>query len=120
VPPPRYRTPDVPDAAAVAAALAADDGPALSEMVIGLTAYGEDAGRALDLVRRLVTDPREGVRGNAVLGVGHAARRFGQGPADLPARVRGALTDPSEYVRGHAASAADDVESFLGIDLRVG
>jgi hypothetical protein len=114
----RYVAPRVPDEAELARALADDDAPALSAMVIGSTAAGDDPDRAGDLVRRLLTHPDENVRGNAVLGVGHLARRFGAVEPDLLPHVRAATADPSGYVRGHAESAADDVLTYLRIDVR--
>ncbi len=54
------------------------------------------------------------VRGNAVLAFGHLARRFGRlDPQRVQRRVEIALYDPSEYVREQAASAADDLTTFL-------
>jgi len=54
------------------------------------------------------------VRGNAILGLGHLARRFGRldSPASKSA-VAQALTDNSVYVRDQADSAHDDLEQFL-------
>jgi hypothetical protein len=62
-------------------------------------------------------DPR--VRGNAMLGFGHLARRFRQLDAG---RVRplleAGLSDPDAFVRGQSEAAADDAEHFLGWRLR--
>lgn len=107
----------MPGRAALDAALEADDVEALREMVVAVTTLGDDAELATDLVRRLVTHEDEFVRGNAVLGVGHIARRFGSVAPDLLPRVRAAAIDPSEHVRGHAVSAADDLLMFAGIEL---
>jgi len=54
------------------------------------------------------------VRGNAVAAFGHLARRFGRlDPQRVRRIVDVALHDPSEYVRGQAASAAEDLATFL-------
>lgn len=114
----QYVTPRLPDRAELAAALESDDVEALRELVVAVTALGDDAEQAIELVRRLLTHQDEFVRGNAVLGVGHIARRFGSVPPDVLPKVRAAAIDPSEHVRGHAASAADDLYLFAKIDLR--
>lgn len=116
----RYVTPRTPSGDELAAALDADDVEALREMVVAVTALGDDAEQATALVRRLVSHHDEFVRGNAVLGVGHIARRFGSFAPDLLPRVRAAARDPSEHVRGHAASAADDLQMFAGIQVHEG
>jgi hypothetical protein len=113
----RYIRPPIPNSAELDAALNTDDVDALRRMVIAVTALGEDADRATGLVRQLLRHKDELVRGNAVLGIGHIARRFGSVPADLLPRLRAAKTDPSDYVRGHAASAADDLRMFGHIDI---
>jgi len=58
------------------------------------------------------------VRGNAVAGFGHLARRFGRvEPQGVRRRVEIALHDPSAYVRAQARSAALDLHTFLGWEL---
>ncbi|MGE4650472.1 MAG: hypothetical protein AAEJ53_06265 [Myxococcota bacterium] len=58
------------------------------------------------------------VRGNAVAGFGHLARRFGRvEPQGVQRRVKIALHDPSAYVRSQARSAALDLHTFLGWEL---
>ena len=56
----------------------------------------------------------DGVRGIAILCLGHIARVYGQ--LDLAAAeplVRTALKDASNFVRGHADSAREDIRLFL-------
>ena len=67
----------------------------------------------------LANHPEPTVRGNAILGLGHLARIHGRLNRSLvePA-VLLALSDPDRYVRGQAEAAADDVEHFLGWNLR--
>ena len=55
------------------------------------------------------------VRGNALTGLGHLARRFGQlDPQRIKRIVSIALWDRSDYVRAQAQSAAKDLATFLG------
>jgi hypothetical protein len=54
------------------------------------------------------------VRGNALEGFGHLARRFGRLDPGRVRRIVGiALVDPSESVREKARSAAIDLKTFL-------
>jgi hypothetical protein len=54
------------------------------------------------------------VRGNALVGLGHLARRFGQlDPQRIKRIVSIALWDRSDYVRRQARSAAEDLATFL-------
>lgn len=55
------------------------------------------------------------VRGNAILGFGHLARRFGKLNFGETIRqlVEDALRDANDYVRGQANAAAGDIEFFL-------
>ena len=68
---------------------------------------------------RLSTHPEPGVRGNAILGLGHLARIHRRLDRELVAlAILDGLNDEDSYVRGHADSAADDVATFLGWQLR--
>jgi hypothetical protein len=115
----RYVNPRLPTRAELDAALGRDDPGALQEMVIAVTSLSDDQTQATDLVRVLVNHRDEYVRGNAVLGIGYIARRFGSVPPDLSAAVRAAARDPSDHVSGHAMSAADDLSIFAGIDVNL-
>jgi len=59
------------------------------------------------------------IRGNAILGLGHLARIHRCLDRELvePA-IRSALIDSDEHVRSQADSAADDIATFLGWQLR--
>lgn len=63
----------------------------------------------------LASHPHPGVRGNAILGLGHLARGFRRSSEALvrPVIERG-LRDESPEVRGKARDAADDMETFQG------
>ena len=55
------------------------------------------------------------VRGNAILGFGHLARRFQEiDTTRVVPVVEAGLKDENEYVRGHAFDAADDIQHFCG------
>jgi len=65
------------------------------------------------------THPDEGIRGNAVLGLGHLARTEGLSlEARVVETVQRALQDESACVRGHADSAADDIQQRHGWKVR--
>jgi len=63
---------------------------------------------------RLATHPDATVRGNAILGFGHLARRFRRlDRQTVEPLVTAALSDQSEFVRGQAEAASDDIGFFL-------
>jgi hypothetical protein len=63
------------------------------------------------------SDPR--IRGSALLGFGHLARRFRKlDVTRVKSLLEAGLTDPDPWVRGQSESAADDVEFVLGWRLR--
>lgn len=73
-----------------------------------------DAAWSESICVTLSSHPDSGVRGNAVLGLGHLARTSGRLTRDVSVRViTAALRDPDAYVRGHAESAARDVGTYL-------
>ncbi|MEM8875620.1 MAG: hypothetical protein AAGD32_15345 [Planctomycetota bacterium] len=99
----------------VEGAIAENDLGKLSNIVIAVSMYATDLQEAESLCARLATHEDENVRGNAILGFGHLARRFGK--LNLPnvkEIIESGLQDKSEYVRGQAWAAADDVAHFLG------
>jgi hypothetical protein len=70
---------------------------------------------AQDICLKLSRHAYSKVRGNAVMSLGHLARRF----RNLDERtvkpvIESALTDEDEYVRTLAKSAADEIHQFLG------
>lgn len=62
----------------------------------------------------LADHANEYVRGNAILGFGHLARRFGQLTEEARPVIQRGLLDASAFVRGQAEASADDVGQFLG------
>lgn len=82
----------------VAVGLNADDLAAAQEICIGLAGHADPA-----------------VRGNALLGLGHLARRFRRLDRERVAPlVQRGLKDSNAFARGQAHAAADDLEHFLG------
>ncbi len=61
----------------------------------------------------LSNHPNPQVRGNAILGFGHLARRHRRCSSRARQLVAEALNDLDPYVRGHAESAIDDFQTFL-------
>jgi hypothetical protein len=99
-------------------AIARNDTVALPSMIIATALYESD----FDLARRacitLSEHPDEIIRGNAILGFGHLARRFGELEQPEIGIVKRGLHDASDYVRDQANAAASDLKSFLAVDVR--
>ncbi|MGN1400076.1 MAG: hypothetical protein ACI4XL_01080 [Bacillus sp. (in: firmicutes)] len=56
----------------------------------------------------------ENVRGIAILGFGHIARRYGKIDKKLILPiVQEGIKDKNEFVRGHSESAFDDISFFV-------
>jgi hypothetical protein len=74
-----------------------------------------DRAVAQDACLRLSRHAHHKVRGNAIMSLGHLARRFRvlDEPTVKPL-VESALQDADEYVRTRAKSAADEIHQFLG------
>ncbi len=81
--------------------------------IISVGLHASDVCSAQVACLRLSNHPHENVRGNALLAIGHLARRFGSLDETAKAVVEAGLSDPSGYVRGQADSAADDCEHYL-------
>jgi hypothetical protein len=96
-------------------ALSSDCPPAeLLRTVIAIGLHAAAVGPAQAACLRLSSHQDDNVRGNALLALGHLARRFGSLDQAARGAVEAGLADPSGYVRGQADSAADDLEHFLG------
>ena len=96
------------------ATLERDDPVELMDWILEFTAESGDRELAENCCARLARHRNAMVRGNAMLGLGHLARRFGRLDAHRIKRlVDTALHDGSEYVREQARSAAEDLRTFL-------
>ena len=90
-----------------------------SKLIIGVALHSPNADSAAQLCLDAASSPHPIVRGNAILGFGHLARRFGSLERSSVERVLvAALSDPEPYVRGQASAAADDIQHFLGWAVR--
>jgi hypothetical protein len=110
-----YRQPSVCTTDEAEAAIARDDPAELYVVPISVSMYHEDLEWSQGVCIRLSTHRDATVRGNAVLGFGHLARRFRKLDTDvvLPI-IENALQDDDPHVRGQAHAAADDLAHFLG------
>ena len=114
----RYEAIEFHGEAAAEAAIARGESAELLYVPIAVSLHAERLAWAQAVCARLAAHPHFNVRGNAVLGFGHLARRFRRlERAVVEPLVLRALTDPDPYVRGQAHAAADDLQQFLGWDL---
>jgi hypothetical protein len=90
---------------------------ALGTLIVGAALYEEDFDAAYGACVALVGHRDEIVRGNAVLGLGHLARRFRRLGEEAAGIVRASMRDSSAHVRGQAEAAAMDLHDYLGIVL---
>ena len=104
--------------AAAEATIARNEPAELLYVPVAVSLHAERLAWAQGVCARLAVHPHFNVRGNAVLGFGHLARRFGwlERAVVAPLVVR-ALADADPYVRGQAHAAVDDLQHFLGWDL---
>ena len=86
----------------------------LSQLVVSVSLFSEEFSWAQRVCLRLSQHPDPEVRGNAMLGFGHLARRFGHLDSAIRPLLKGGLKDPEEYVRKQAYAAAMDTQQFLG------
>jgi len=91
-----------------------DDPVELMDWILEFAAESDDRELAENCCARLARHRNAMVRGNAMLGFGHLARRFGRLDVHRIKRlVDAGLYDGSEYVREQARSAAEDLRTFL-------
>lgn len=111
----KYEGPDNLSHEAAEALAAGSDATALSKALVSLSLSDPDLRWTADFLLRLTHHSSPNVRGNALLGFGHLARRFRALPDRdaAAAAVKEGLADPDAFVRGQADSAADDLASFL-------
>lgn len=85
-------------------------------IVVGMNAHDCDRKWAEEICLALADHPHFNVRGNAILGFGHIARtRRALNTAAVVPVIAAALQDDHDIVRGHAASAAEDLDTYLGV-----
>lgn len=102
------------------AALERDDPVELMDWILELASEGSDRSLAENCCARLARHRNAMVRGNAMLALGHLARRFGRLDARRIKRlVDTALHDGSAYVREQARSAAEDLRTFLAWEFEL-
>jgi hypothetical protein len=95
-------------------ALEVDRAAELEQLVQEIAQGSEDRVFAEVVCARLARHRNARVRGNALAGFGHLARRFGSLDRRRVQRlVEIGLFAHHEYVREQAASAADDLETYL-------
>lgn len=99
----------------VYAAIERDDPDELSLIPIRVSLTDPDLEWSQDICLSLARHHHPQVRGNAVLSLGHLARRFGKLDETrvLPV-IESALAESDRIVTGQAIAAADDVSHFLG------
>ena len=109
------------DGAGVAeAVLERDDPVELMDWILEFVGESDDRELAESCCVRLARHRNAMVRGNAMLGFGHLARRFGRLDAQRIKRlVDTALHDGSGYVREQARSAAEDLRTFLAWEFEL-
>ena len=90
-----------------------------SLLIIGMALHSQAADSAAQVCLEAASSPHPIVRGNAILGFGHLARRFGSlERSSVEPLLVSAMSDPEAYVRSQATSAADDIQQFLGWVIR--
>ena len=98
----------------VEAAIERDDPVELEDLALRVALEGQEREWIQACCAQLARHRSAVVRGNAVAALGHVARRFGRlDPHRVKRIVEIALFDRSDYVRRQAASAADDLATFL-------
>ena len=96
------------------AVLERDDPVELMDWILEFAGESGDRELAENCCLRLARHRNAMVRGNAMLGFGHLARRFGRlDPHRVKGLVDTSLHDGSDYVREQARSAAEDLKTFL-------
>ena len=110
-----YRQPSAPQPGEIEAFLASGAGDRLAEALVGLVLESTDLDYAYGIVTRseIVNHRDPGVRGIAVLCLGHLARIHRRIPEEpTVSLIEKAFDDEHAFVRGHAHSAVSDVQMF--------
>jgi len=99
----------------VEAALRRNADNEISLMPLTMALAATDPAYAQQVCLKLTADPRSLVRGNALVSLGHLARRFRSlDELSVTRVIEAGLMDTDEYVRLSAKSAADEIHQFLG------
>jgi len=105
--------------AEIEAALARGSLDELRRVALSASLYGAELDWAARVCLQLTRHADPVVRGNAILGFGHLARRFGRLDRSLvQPLIEAGLRDDDEHVRGQADCATDDVNQFLGWQIQ--
>jgi hypothetical protein len=97
-----------------------DDPVELMDWILEFSAESDDRELAENCCVRLARHRNAMVRGSAMLGLGHLARRFGRlDPHRVKRLVDTGLYDGSDYVREQARSAAEDMKTFLAWEFEI-
>jgi hypothetical protein len=100
------------------AAIARDDPRELVDVALEIALEARDQGWAQSCCTQLARHRDALVRGSALVGFGHLARRFGQlDPHRVKRIVENGLWDRNEHVRGQAQIAAEDLTTYLCWDF---
>jgi hypothetical protein len=100
-------------------AATSDDPELLLRSILAVALHEDDLVWAEAFCTRFARHSDPGVRGSALLGFAHLARRFRQLDAvSVQPLLESGLQDPDAWVRGQTESVAEDVEFFLGWRLR--
>jgi hypothetical protein len=98
----------------VEAAIQRDNPEELLNVPLVVSLSSPDFAWAQGICIQLARHPHANVRGNAIEGFGHLARRFRQlDQGNVKPLIEKALLDTNSYIKGKAVDAADDVTHFL-------
>jgi len=114
---PKYETIAPVTEREVQEALARNAPDELQLVALAVALHEPDADRAFATCARLAEHPDLGVRGNAMLGFGHIARRHRRLDERALPMIEAGLQDSAAWVRGQADSAAEEVQTLLGWEI---
>jgi len=87
--------------------------------ILSIALHDRELEFAQSLCLRYCATKHSVVRGVAILGIGHLARRFGRvDQTKVEPIVQWALVDSDPYIRGQAEAAAGDIDHFTGWRVR--
>jgi hypothetical protein len=113
----KYREVPPWDREVVREALHDDDPQRLLLAVLAVSLHDPERCYAQGLCVELSAHSHFHVRGNAILGFSHIARRFGYLDREIVQPIiQASLLDEVEYVRGQAIATMDDMAFLLGWD----